>query len=158
MFQFEYLNRQKMASQERFLELFQAFTKQIPPGQYAVEVRNPKYLNRAFFEFLVQSGMSPVLLQGYWMPSIVDVYRQWRTLILQHPVVVIRLLGLDRKGIERETGKQWDRVVAPKDNELSAVADLVNDLLSQGVDVYLNVNNHYEGSAPLTIERIRRRL
>ena len=28
-------------------------------------------------------------------------------------------------------------------------------LVDQGVDVYLNVNNHYEGSAPGTIERIR---
>jgi hypothetical protein len=27
-------------------------------------------------------------------------------------------------------------------------------VLGAGVDVYLNVNNHYEGSAPLTIERI----
>ena len=25
----------------------------------------------------------------------------------------------------------------------------------RGVDVYVNVNNHYEGSAPLTIERIK---
>jgi hypothetical protein len=26
------------------------------------------------------------------------------------------------------------------------------------MDVYLNVNNHYEGSAPLTIERVRQLL
>jgi len=26
---------------------------------------------------------------------------------------------------------------------------------SRGIEVYLNVNNHYEGSAPLTIEKIR---
>jgi uncharacterized protein YecE (DUF72 family) len=34
----------------------------------------------------------------------------------------------------------------------------MQDLLGRGVTVYLNVNNHYEGSAPLTIERIRRLL
>jgi uncharacterized protein YecE (DUF72 family) len=28
-------------------------------------------------------------------------------------------------------------------------------LLGGGKRVYLNVNNHYEGSAPLTIEKIR---
>jgi hypothetical protein len=33
---------------------------------------------------------------------------------------------------------------------------MVHDLLGRGVDVYVNVNNHYEGSAPLTIERIQR--
>jgi uncharacterized protein YecE (DUF72 family) len=36
------------------------------------------------------------------------------------------------------------------------VVEMVQDILDRGVSVYLNVNNHYEGSAPLTIERIRR--
>lgn len=30
------------------------------------------------------------------------------------------------------------------------------DLAGQGADVFVNVNNHYEGSAPLTIERIQK--
>ena len=60
--------------------------------------------------------------------------------------------------MEAKTGKRWDRIVEPRDDELSAVADLVEDLLDQGVDVYLNVNNHYEGSAPLTIDRLRKLL
>jgi hypothetical protein len=33
---------------------------------------------------------------------------------------------------------------------------MITDLAGQGVDIYLNVNNHYEGSAPLTIERVLR--
>jgi len=32
---------------------------------------------------------------------------------------------------------------------------MAGELLDAGADVYLNVSNHYEGSAPLTIERIR---
>ena len=52
-------------------------------------------------------------------------------------------------------GKLWDRIVAPKDEELPAIVDLIEDLVARSVDLYLNVNNHYEGSAPLTIERIR---
>jgi len=31
---------------------------------------------------------------------------------------------------------------------------MLTDLDSKGVTTYANVNNHYEGSAPLTIERI----
>src|SRR3990172_3782750 len=42
--------------------------------------------------------------------------------------------------------------------ELKRVAELVNDLASRKIDVYLNINNHYEGSAPLTIERIKKYL
>jgi uncharacterized protein YecE (DUF72 family) len=159
MFQFEYLNRQKMASQTQFQELLAAFSQQLPVGyRYGVEVRNARYLNRSYFEFLSQNRLSPVLLQGYWMPPITGVYDDWRPLITQHEAVVIRLLGPDRKGIERQTDKRWNRIVAPKDEELAAIAEMVQDLLERGVSVYLNVNNHYEGSAPLTIERVRRLL
>jgi len=35
---------------------------------------------------------------------------------------------------------------------------MTNVLLAQDVDVYLNVNNHYEGSAPVTIARLREML
>jgi uncharacterized protein YecE (DUF72 family) len=92
------------------------------------------------------------------MPSIIDVYEKWQSLIHQHETVVIRLLGPDRQGIERQTGKEWDRIVAPRDEELATIVEMVKGLLARGLTVYLNVNNHYEGSAPLTIERIRRLL
>jgi len=159
MFQFEYLNRQKMKSQGHFQELFEEFIQQLPASYpYAVEIRNPNYLNESYFEFLDRNGLSPVFLQGYWMPPITDLYEKWHSLILQQQVVVIRLHGPDRQGIEKKTGKQWNQIVAPKDEELAAVADMVEELLDQGVNVYLNVNNHYEGSAPLTINRIQQLL
>lgn len=159
MFQFGYLNKKMVASQEAFQTLLQAFSDQMPAGyRYGVEVRNAQYVNRSHFEFLLRNELSPVLLEGYWMPPITEVYRDWGDLIAQHDVVVIRLLGPDRKGIERQTDKRWNRIVAPKDQELSAIVEMTEDLLARGVSVYLNVNNHYEGSAPLTIERIRSRL
>jgi uncharacterized protein YecE (DUF72 family) len=159
MFQFEYLNRQKMASQARFQERFEALSSQLPTSyQYGVEIRNGNYLNESYFEFLNRNGLSPVFLQGYWMPPVTDLYQRWRTLILQQEAAVIRLHGPDRQGIEKRTGKQWNQIVAPKDEELAAIAEMIDDLLDRGVDVYLNVNNHYEGSAPLTIGRIRQLL
>lgn len=159
MFQFEYLNRQKTKSQSHFQELFETFIQQLPTScQYAVEIRNPNYLNESYFQFLNRNGLSPVFLQGYWMPPITDLYEEWRSCIVQQKVVAIRLHGPDRQGIEKKTGKQWNQIVAPKDEELAAVADMVEELLGQGVNVYLNVNNHYEGSAPLTINRIKQLL
>ena len=156
MFQFGYLNKKMVDSQDDFQQQLGAFAQQIPHRyRCGVEVRNARYMNHSYFNFLIANQLFPVLLQGYWMPSIIDVYRDWGDLIAQHDVVVIRLLGPDRKGIERQTGKTWDQVVAPKDEELSGIADMTRDLLERGVDVYLNVNNHYEGSAPLTIERIQ---
>ena len=156
MFQFEYLNRLKMPSQRQFEERFEVFARQLPEGlRYAVETRNGNYLKASYFEFLVRNRLAPVLLQGYWMPPVAELYDKWRSLILQQELAVIRLLGPDRKAIEKLSGKRWDRIVAPKDDGLAGVADVVDDLMDKGVNVYLLVNNHYEGSAPLTIDRIR---
>ena len=156
MFQFEYLNRQKMESQDQFQSQLCAFAAQLPSGKrYAVEVRNPKYLNSSFFSLLADSGLIPVLLQGYWMPPIAQVYEQHQARIVEHDTTIIRLLGPDRKGIEATTGKRWNKLVAPRDEELQEVVDVIRDLLGRGVRVYVNVNNHYEGSAPLTIRRVQ---
>ena len=157
MFQFGYLNQQMVAGQDRFQELFAAFARRLPREvRFGLEVRNADYLNEAYFAFLSEIDVIPVFIQGYWMPPIVSVYRNWRSLVLEHEQVVIRLHGPDRKGIEARTGKKWNQVVEPRDEELAEVVEMVQDLLDQGVSVTLNVNNHYEGSAPLTIERIRR--
>lgn len=156
LFQFGYLNKKMIDSQGAFQEQLQAFIQAAPEGyEYGVEVRNAQYVNRSYFQFLIGNRLIPVLLQGYWMPSITDIYRDWRDILTRHETVVIRLLGPDRKGIEKLTNKRWNRVVAPRDEELAAIVDMVEDLLAHGLNVYLNVNNHYEGSAPLTIERIQ---
>ncbi|MEA3231638.1 MAG: DUF72 domain-containing protein [Thermodesulfobacteriota bacterium] len=109
-------------------------------------------------EYAQRYQVIPVLLQGCWIPSIVGVYRKWRKKILSHETVVVRLHGANRTDIEKRTGKRWDSIVAPMDNELVDIADLVRDLVDNGVNVYLNANNHYEGSAPLTIKRLSSQL
>jgi uncharacterized protein YecE (DUF72 family) len=157
MFQFEYLNKQKMASQAEFQERFQAFIEQCPRGYpYGLEIRNPDYLNASYFHSLEQNGLAHVFLQGYYMPPIVDVYRTHTSHIKN--ASVIRLHGPDRQGMEERSSGQWDRILQPRDEELDAIVKMIQNLISSRVDVWLNVNNHYEGSAPLTIQRIRDRL
>jgi hypothetical protein len=60
--------------------------------------------------------------------------------------------------MEKITGKRWDKIISPKDEEIGDILDTIGRLLRRRVDVYLNVNNHFEGSAPLTIGKIRDRL
>jgi len=157
MLQFEYLNKQKISGQGQFLSLLGKFRETAPAGHsYAVETRNSQYLNRTYFDFLERQSLSPVLLEGYWMPPVAGVYKQFRKQIAAHQCVVIRLHGGDRKGMEKATGKRWDKIVEAKDKDLTAVAGMVEDLAGAGVDLYVNVNNHYEGCAPLTIERLRK--
>jgi uncharacterized protein YecE (DUF72 family) len=159
MFQFEYLNKQKMPTQARFQALFGEFVRQLPEGlPYALEVRNPQYLDQAYFQFLQAFDLVPVLVQGYWMPDIREVYAQWSEMLWEHPTLVIRLMGPDRAEIEKLAPQGWNRVILPKDDELPEIADLVLECLARGMDVYVNVNNHYEGSSPLTIKKLQRLL
>jgi uncharacterized protein YecE (DUF72 family) len=157
MFQFEYLNKQKMASQGEFLQKFDQFIKQCPGEyNYAVETRNPNYLNERYFEFLNRYDLSHIFVQGYYMPHIMEVYKKHRDFIQK--LSVIRLMGPDRKAIEKKSGNKWGAIVDPKDSELADIVTIIKELEERKIDVYLNINNHYEGSAPLTIKKIQEML
>ena len=151
MFQFEYLNSKKMASRDMFYDRLDGFLSRLPAGyEYAVETRNPNYVRPEFFEILRGHNAGAVLLDGYHMPPLRKVARHG---VHTAPFLVIRLHGPDRPGIERRTGKRWNRIVQPRDRGLEEAAEIVNEAAKKNVRTYVNVNNHYEGSAPLTIER-----
>lgn len=154
MYQFEYLNKNKMNSQIDFQFQFADF---INNGNHkyptAVEIRNPNYLNNDYFDFLNENEIYHVFLQGYYMPNILEIYERHKKKIKGK--TVIRLHGPDRKEIEQITGGNWNEIVKPKDEELSKIAEMIYDMLNREVEIYLNVNNHYEGCAPKTIERIK---
>ncbi len=156
MFQFEYLNKQKMASLNHFMEMFRAFHTKLPKNIPAIgiEIRNPNYLSKNYFQFLNSLNIYHVFLQGYYMPSIIELYKNYSTFIKE--LTVIRLHGEDRQGIEKISGSNWSKIYIDRKAELKQVADLLKELASKKVDVYLNINNHFEGSAPLTIERIKK--
>ncbi len=153
MFQFEYLNKNKMPDQLEFQDKFSAFIQNAPKGfDYAIEIRNPNYLNKSYFEFIKENKIFHVFLQGYFMPPIWETYGKFNQSIKK--CSVIRLHGPDRKGIEILSGGNWNKIIEPKNEELSIISEMISDLLSKEIDIYLNINNHYEGSAPITIDRI----
>ncbi len=96
-----------------------------------------------------------VFSEKQYMPHIVDLYRKFGHLLSS--LVVIRLLGGDRMEIEKATQQEWNRIVEPK-SQLPSIAVMINELSNHGKQVYLNVNNHFEGSAPLPIERVKQLL
>ena len=154
MFQFEYLNKRKMESIPHFIDLLADFFEKAPKGySFALEPRNPQIFRSTYFDFLNSHGLYQVFLQGYYMPEISTIYEEWKDRIVGQ--TVIRLHGYDRLGIEEKTKKKYDRIVEPMDAELPGVISMIQDLRSKGVTVFLNVNNHYEGSAPLSIEKIK---
>jgi uncharacterized protein YecE (DUF72 family) len=157
MLQFEYLNKQKMQSQQVFFEKLERFVRSVKrPVVLAVEIRNPNYLNGTYFKFLKSLKLSHVFLQGYYMPAAPDIYDQHAEKLVSP--VIIRLHGPDRNNIEEKSGGTWNKIIEPRDKEISRITGILTDLNSRKLDVYVNVNNHYEGSAPLTIEKILRRI
>jgi len=87
------------------------------------------------------------------MPPIFETCKRYGHFVRDS--VVVRLHGLDREGIERETGETWNQIVAPKDEHLERLVEMMRDMTDRSLTVYLNINNHYEGSAPRTIERLQ---
>ena len=157
MFQFEYLNKQKMTSLWQFIDLFSAFIQTCPPDfVYGIEIRNPNYLNQKYFKFLDEYKIGHVFCQGYYMPFMGEVYSRYSELM--NTPLVIRLHGPDRSDIEEKSKGVWNQILEPKDDEISRITKIIEDIRSKNLDLYVNANNHYEGSAPLTLERIKARL
>lgn len=151
MFEFEYLNKGKMPTLERFLDQLSDFIGALPRNfSYAIETRNPNYLNDRYFSFLKRHKMGHVFVEGYYMPAVAELFRKHGEAALPSGEVVIRLLGSDRQGIEKKTRKKWTEIVDPRDKTIKEIAGLVLDLIPKKVDVYANFNNHLEGSAPLS--------
>lgn len=116
-----------------------------------MEIRNANYYSPAFFEFLKEHRLGFVYLDGYYMPPIGKVFEDFapETAGFQ----VIRLHGGDRLEIEGETGEVWNKIVAPKPEGLASAAKIVRTNARKNILTYVNFNNHYEGSAPLSIRR-----
>jgi uncharacterized protein YecE (DUF72 family) len=154
MFQFEYLNKQKMSSQNEFLNKINDFFEKCDSSfTSAIESRNPYYLNKKYFDFLNDHGLGHVFLQGYFMPDITQVYQKCWSMIQTTPV--IRLHGPNRKDIEEKSKGEWNKIYDNRDDEITRITQIIEELHSKNLDIYANINNHYEGSAPLTIEKIR---
>ncbi len=157
MFQFGYLNRQMMASQQVFLEQLETFVQRLPAGlDWCIEPRNPHWLNRLYFRFLRKHDLAHVFQQGYFMPPVYRIYGQFADQMTER--VVIRLHGPDRKDMDKRAGKNWSSIVEARDGELNALVRMLYDLKQSQRKVWTFVNNHYEGCAPLTIKRIQERL
>ncbi len=155
--QFEYLNRNKMPSLEIFLERLDAFFDRLPGGfDFAIEVRNPNYLIRSFFDFLRSRNLGMVLIEGYYMPPIAEVAAEHD--IATGGPCVIRLQGPDRSEIEKLSDGRWDRVILPQDESMNALIAILRQNMLRKMRTFVHANNHFEGCAPLTIDRLAKRL
>ena len=90
------------------------------------------------------------------MPPIGTVFETYRPATADF--AVLWLHGGDRAAIEQDTGEIWNALVAPKPEGLAAAAAITREHIRKKIKTYINVNNHYEGSAPLSVDRLIRTL
>lgn len=155
MLQFEYLNKLKMPDQNTFLNKLKIFADEIDTNNIpvAIEIRNPNYLNEKYFAAMDELGFFHVFLEGYFMPSTIETYQKYQKHI--KGICVFRLHGPDRKEIEKVSNEQWNKIYINRDEQVKKLAELFSEIRKKDVDIYVNVNNHFEGSAPLTIKKIK---
>ena len=136
------------------MERLGAFADGLPQGlTWCVETRNPAWLNGTHFRLLKERGLAHVFEQGYYMPPVAEVYAKHADAL--GGTCVVRMHGQDREGLEKRVGKDWSRIVTPRDAELAALVEPLKDMLSKRKNAWVFVNNHFEGCAPKTIERLR---
>ncbi len=152
MFQFEYLNKQKMPSKELFIERFGEFIDAAPKGyQYAVEIRNPNFFSTAFFDFLKDRGSASSTSRS---STCRRSERSSRSSSRRRPRS--RSSGSTAGTGSRSKGKpgrSGTRSSPPSPEASQSAAKIVRANAKKRVLTYLNLNNHYEGSAPLSIGR-----
>ena len=155
--QFEYLNKQKMlglpAIMEQLMRFLEAWPSHLPLG---VEIRNPRWIGAPWLRVLKEHGVAPVLLEGYYMDPLEQTLMAHREL-LTGPLC-IRLHGRERQEMEKLTGKKWGAIVRPLDPVIRGIVPFLSWRQCLEPDLYVNVNNHFEGCAPLTIEKLKEEL
>lgn len=154
IFQFGYLNKEIFANQNEFYDALGTFFALLPDSfPFGIEIRNPSFITEQYFSLLHQNSITPVLASGYWNDSLSATLSHYHSFLGNR--LGVRLLGEDRKRIEAKANEAWNALYEPKDEELKTLTGFLKQFLDEGKEIFVNVNNHYEGSAPLTITRLQ---
>jgi len=136
-------------TQQQFLERLAVLLKSagLEGARFAVEIRNPEWLDEMLTEVLRERGVALVLTDTTWMPL------PWETKpnldLVTADFIYIRWLG-DRQWIEGKT-VVWDKTVVDRTKELQSWVSYCKQILRRGVVIYAYANNHFGGHAPATL-------
>lgn len=163
LFQFPPMHLGGGRAHRGFLAQLSSFLGALPKGPlYAVELRNrmlvsPDYAPR-LGEMLAEHGVAPCLTVHPTMP---DVETQSRELALNPSLPLVMrwmLRGNHAYGEAKDLYAPFDKLVEPDDASRDALARLAAGALRAGLGVWVIVNNKAEGSSPLSVERLARRI
>ena len=157
--QFPPVSRRLNLDPTAFAEMLDAFLGRLPrEGEYAVEIRERALLTEAYRRVLARNGATHVC--NYW--SAMPMPGEQADLVdhLSAPFTIVRLLMRPgtRYERQRETMAPFNRIVQQDEHMRRDTVAVLRRAVAAGQRAFLLVNNKAEGSSPLTIESLARRL
>jgi uncharacterized protein YecE (DUF72 family) len=158
LFQF---SPQDLGVPERFAEELGAFLRALPRGPvYAVEVRNREILTPAYADALAEARACHCHNVHPRMPHVLTQARLAGTDRPRAPITIARwLLG---PGMTYEDAGRlyapFNKLHAPDETARNGLARLAHNAIASDRPFVCTVNNNGEGSAPLSIEALARRI
>ena len=148
--QFPHFDKYQVKDRHAFTDRLLPFLKTLPSGhQFAVEIRNRKWLDATFAEILRSFNVALVMQDIHTMPGPTEMTFDPVTADFSY----VRLLG-NRRQIEMTT-TVWEKVVEDKSEKVSAWVSYCQTVQRRGVKQYVYANNHYEGYGPGTVEKFK---
>jgi uncharacterized protein YecE (DUF72 family) len=125
----------------RYEENLRGFLPLLPKDMpFAIEFRSQSWHEEEVFELLRQFDVAWCINDWQDLPPVIETTADF---------AYLRLVGFHRQF------KYLDRVQRDRSEDLESWAVTVRDLARRVERVYVYVNNHYEGYAPATVQRLR---
>jgi uncharacterized protein YecE (DUF72 family) len=152
IFEFGAFNRRAFEDLPAFLDRLDPFLSALPPEfRYAVEIRNPEFLERDYFSCLRSHGVAHVYNQWARMPEL----RRQMDIPDSRTANFIVSRALLRFGRPYEKAVQafqpYREIRDPNPEARAAMRQLIGRAQEKNETLFLFVNNRLEGNAPLTI-------
>lgn len=159
VFELQTIARKEQLAPSLFAERLDCFFSALPADlRYAVEIRNSEYLSPEYFAVLRTHGVAHVFNSWTRMPAIGEQLLLHDS-ITANFVISRALLRPGRTYSEAvDAFAPYDHVQDENPTMRADLVALAKAALELRIPAYLIVNNRAEGSAPLTIAAIARRL
>lgn len=159
VFQFQPLELRGLGGAARFAARLHGFLRRLPVGPvYAVELRNRELVRQEVYAALAEAGAVACFNLHPSMPSLGEQRAHQGGAL--SPTLLVRWMlhaGLRYEAARRRYAP-FDRLVDPDPTSREAVTGLALEALQRGREVFVVANNKAEGSAPLTLEALARRI
>ncbi len=155
IFEFGTFSRKSFAEAEVFIEALDKFLAALPAGhRYSVEIRNPEYLDRPYFDCLRSHNVAHAFNAWSRMPALETQIAIPGAFTADFTVTraLLRHGRMYEKAVEAFA--PYSRTQDPNPEARQAMKSLIARAETTKQPAYIFVNNRLEGNAPNTIEAI----